>query len=194
MTKKFWLGIQALTLTALLAGCSSSPPPKKSLDDICSIFYHDQAWFNAAQKSYQRWGTPPWIQLAFIHQESTFTADAKPKMEYFLGIPIGRASSAYGYAQATDEAWYDYQKSTGRWTARRSSLDDALDFIGWYNFQSFKRLGIERSDAFKLYLAYHEGHSGYRKRTYLQKSWLPPVAKKVANRSRMYQGQYSQCR
>lgn len=194
VTKSLWLSVQLVTLVALISGCSSGPPPKKSLDNICSIFYYDDDWFDAAQDSYRRWGTPPWVQLAFIHQESTFKSHAKPKMEYFLGIPIGRPSSAYGYAQATDEAWYDYQKSTGKWSAKRNDIDDALDFIGWYNYQSYKRLGISRDDPFKLYLAYHEGHTGYKRRTYLQKNWLPPVAKKVANRSRLYKSQYRQCR
>ncbi|WP_173274042.1 hypothetical protein [Thiosulfatimonas sediminis] len=194
ITKTLWLSIHLTVMGVLISGCSSTPPPKKTLDDICSIFYYDDDWFDAAQNSFKRWGTPPWIQLAFVHQESTFKPHAKPKMEYFLGIPIGRSSSAFGYAQATDAAWYDYQKKTGRWNAKRNDIDDALDFIGWYNYQSFQRLGISRTDPFKLYLAYHEGHTGYKQRSYLQKAWLPPVAKKVSERARMYRSQYQQCR
>ena len=35
-------------------------------------------------------------------------------MEYFLGfIPIGRASDAYGYAQAKTMTWDDYVRETG---------------------------------------------------------------------------------
>ena len=34
-------------------------------------------------------------------------------MRYFLGIiPLGRESSAFGYAQALDGTWTDYKKAT----------------------------------------------------------------------------------
>lgn len=177
----------------VLSGCSSTPAPKKSIDNICSIFYYEDDWKDGAQNSYHKWGTPPWIQLAIVHQESKFKAEARPPVKKVLGISMGRTSSAYGYAQATDEAWYDYQRQTGKWNAKRNNIKDALDFIGWYNHQSYKRLKIPKNDPFKQYLAYHEGQTGYQQRTYLKKDWLPPVAKKVANRSRLYARQYQQC-
>ena len=46
------------------------------------------------------------VPLAMMYQESSFKHDAAPPMEYFLGfIPIGRASDAYGYAQAKTMTW-----------------------------------------------------------------------------------------
>lgn len=187
--------LTALTaVTLILSGCSSSPPPKKSMDNLCSIYYHDDEWQDGARKAYKRWGTPPYVALAFVHQESRFKSDAQPKREYMLGmIPLPRRSSAYGYSQAKDGTWHDYMKATGNWGASRSDIEDSLDFIGWYNYQSHKRLKISRKDTYKLYLAYHEGHTGYKRRNYLKKDWLLKVAKKVSNRARMYRKQYKKC-
>lgn len=178
-----------------VTGCSSTPPPKKSMDNLCSIYYHDDDWQEGANRSYKKWGTPPYILMAFVHQESRFKPDAQPAREYALGmIPLPRRSSAYGYPQAKDGTWHDYMKATGNWGASRSDIEDSLDFIGWYNYQSYKQLGISRKDTFKLYLAYHEGHTGYKRRNYLKKRWLIDVAKKVSNRARMYRKQARKCR
>ncbi len=183
--------ISILTLT----GCSSTPPPVRSMDNLCSIYHHDRDWRYAANKAYKKWGTPPYVAMAIIHQESRFKPHAQPKREYALGmIPLPRRSSAYGYPQAKDGTWSDYIKATGNSGASRSDIEDSLDFIGWYNYQSYKRLKISRKDTFKLYLAYHEGHTGYKRRNYLKKDWLIKVAKKVSNRARMYQKQYKKCR
>ena len=178
----------------ILGGCSSTPPPKKTYDNICSIFQHDPDWREAAQKSQKRWGTPPYVLMAMVHQESRFKPDAQPDRPYALGfIPLLRSSSAYGYSQAQDGTWNDYKKATNRWSPSRSDIEDALDFMGWYNYQSHKRLKISRKDSYKLYLAYHEGQGGYSRRTYLKKPWLLKVAKKVSKRSRLYKKQYQRC-
>ncbi|GKT13019.1 MAG: hypothetical protein ISEC1_P2013 [Thiomicrorhabdus sp.] len=189
-----YLGLALIGSFTLLAGCSSTPPPKKTYDNICSIFNHDREWRSAAKRSYKKWGTPPYVLMAMVHQESRFKPHAQPDRPYLLGlIPLPRNSSAYGYAQAQDATWGDYKKATRRWSASRSDIYDALDFMGWYNKQSHKRLKISRKDTYKLYLAYHEGQGGYSRRTYLKKPWLQRVAKKVSSRSRMYQKQYRRC-
>jgi hypothetical protein len=37
-------------------------------------------------------------------------------------------------------------------------------------------LGISRRDAYRQYLAYHEGQGGYKHRTYEKKPWLIKVS------------------
>ncbi|MGM0541520.1 MAG: transglycosylase SLT domain-containing protein [Pseudomonadota bacterium] len=188
------VGLALLASLVFLSGCSSTPPPQKTYDNICSIFQHDSDWREAAQKSQIRWGTPPYVLMAMVHQESRFKPDAQPSRPYALGfIPLPRQSSAYGYSQAQEGTWSDYQKATDRWSPNRSDIEDSLDFMGWYHYQSHKRLKISRKDSYKLYLAYHEGQGGYSRRTYLKKPWLQKVAKKVADRSRMYRRQYAGC-
>lgn len=178
----------------LLGGCASTPPPK-SHNNVCSIYQHDSSWLKAARASEKRWGVPSYILMAFVHQESRFKHDAQPPRPYFLGVvPLPRKSSAYGYAQAQDPAWYDYQKATGRWSARRTNIHDALDFIGWYNYETHKQLGVARTDTYSLYLAYHEGRGGFKRKTYQNKAWLKNVAAKVANRAETYRVQQQGCR
>ena len=48
-------------------------------------------------------------------------------------------------------------------------MEDALDFIGWYNHRTRRQLGIPLTDAQRLYLAYHEGQGGYRRGTWRDK-------------------------
>lgn len=175
-----------------LSACVSTPP--KHLDNICHIFDEKSRWYKKAKKAEQRWGVPISVNMAFIYQESRFVAKAKPPRTKILGfIPGPRKSSAYGYSQAKNATWKWYKKSTNRGGADRNDFDDAIDFIAWYNQVSSKRLGMAKHDAYRLYLAYHEGQGGYERGTYKKKSWLIAVAKKVSQRSKKYTTQLAKC-
>lgn len=177
----------------LLSACTTSPP--KDSDDICSIFREKADWYDAARESYQNWGVPIHVQMAIMHQESRFVADAQPPRPWLLGIiPWFRSSSAYGYAQAQDETWEAYRQQADRWSPDRDDFADSTDFIGWYCAISRRRLGISSGDTRNLYLAYHEGHGGYRRKSYLRKHWLLGTAGKVANQAKQYQKQLNGCR
>ena len=181
--------IAALTF---VSGCSTSPPD--NINSSCDIFEDKDDWYDDAVDSYERWGVPIHVQLAIVHQESRFKHDAKTEMEYFLWvIPIGRKSSAYGYAQVKDDTWDWYRNKTRNWGADRDDFDDAVDFIGWYGKMSYDTLGISKWDAYNQYLAYHEGHGGYKRKTYNSKPWLINVAKKVDKRARLYRAQLATC-
>lgn len=120
--------------------------------------------------------------------------DAKPPRKKLLWvIPWKRLSSAYGYGQIQDATWDWYLRSTGRRWADRDDFDDVVDFIGWYGNESARRLGISRSDAYRQYLAYHEGHGGYKKQSYRNKPWLVRVARRVEKRADAYRRQLSRC-
>ncbi|NOQ69429.1 MAG: transglycosylase SLT domain-containing protein [Gammaproteobacteria bacterium] len=176
----------------LMVGCSSAPP--KNINNSCDIFREKGDWYDDAKDSFERWGVPIHLQLAIIHQESRFKYDAKTEMEYFLWIiPIGRKSSAYGYAQVQDDTWDWYMKSTGNWGADRDDFDDAVDFIGWYGKRTYEKLKISKWDAYNQYLAYHEGHGGYKRKTYNGKPWLIKVAHKVDKRAKTYRAQLATC-
>ncbi len=176
----------------LLLGCSTSPP--KNINNSCEIFREKSDWYDDAKDSFKRWGVPIHIQLAIIHQESRFKYDAQTEMEYFLWIiPIGRQSSAYGYAQVKDGTWDWYIKSTRNWGADRDDFDDAVDFIGWYGKKTYDTLKISKWDAKNQYLAYHEGHGGYKRKTFNKKPWLIKVANKVDKNARKYGAQLKKC-
>ncbi|MCJ8333912.1 MAG: lytic transglycosylase [Epibacterium sp.] len=188
--------ISALALMLLLAACGSGDrTPPRNLDNACSIVSQRPHYLRAFRATERKWGVPAHVQMATIYQESKFDGDARTPHKYVLGvIPMGRVSSAYGYGQALDGTWGDYKKATGRRTARRDRIQDATDFIGWYMNESKRRNGISLHDARNQYLAYHEGHTGYARRSYRSKAWLIRVANSVSARSNAYKAQLANCR
>lgn len=184
-----------LTLLAALltGGCSSRPP--RSPDDLCAVFRERPGWYHDARDAERAWGLPVHVSMAFVHKESSYVSDARPPRGKLLWmIPWRRPSSAYGYAQATNEAWHDYQRSTHRRLADRDDFDDALDFIGWYNHRSSRQLGIPLDDAYHLYLAYYEGPTGYRRGAWRGKPAVQGYARRVADKAARYRAQLAGCR
>ena len=178
-----------LLLVLFVASCGIMTPGSapRNLDNACSIVQQRPQYLRAFKATERKWGVPINVQMAVIHQESRFKKAAKTPRKYFLGIiPSGRQSSAYGFAQALDGTWSEYKRSTGRFAARRSSIRDAADFIGWYMTETKRRSGVALSDARNQYLAYHEGQGGFMRGTHLKKPWLLAIADKVANRSSTY--------
>lgn len=176
-----------------LAGCASGPP--KNVNDACKIFKEKDDWYEYANDSFEKWGVPVHVQLAIMWQESRFRAQAKTPKDYALGfIPWGRITTAYGYAQVKDGTWDWYIDQTGNWGADRDDFEDATDFIGWYGNYSQRTLGISKWDAYNQYLAYHEGHGGWKRKNYNKKPWLIKVAKKVKNKAAIYSGQLKRCK
>lgn len=181
-------------LLLLLACGSSVPPPPRNMQDACAIKSERPKWMSAMQATQKKWGVPVAVQMATIYQESKFKGDARTPLAFKLDvIPMGRNSSAYGYAQAIDNTWDWYRRDTGRMSARRDRFVDAVDFMGWYMDQSYQRLGIKKTDGRKQYLAYHDGHTGYKRGTYRRKAWLMRISKEVAARSKMYANQLEEC-
>jgi hypothetical protein len=181
-----------LTTVVALGSCAANPPQRP--DNACRIFDEKGGWYRAARKANKRWGMPVHVGMAFVHRESSYVADAKPPRKKLLGlVPWKRLSSAYGYAQATDEAWRDYLDDTNRWFVDRDDFGDAMDFIGWYNHRSHKRLGIKKSDPYHLYLAYYTGPTGYRKGVWKRSPTIQGYARKVQNQAGRYAAQLQKC-
>ena len=177
----------------LLAGCATAPP--YNTGNACAIFRQYPDWYWKSLKSYRRWGVPVSTQLAIIRQESHFKSGAKTERKYVLGfIPWGHITSAYGYAQAINATWKEYQRDTGNTGADRDDYGDAVDFIGWYAQNAHNTLGISKRNAYQLYLAYHEGINGYAQKTYNKKPWLIQVAHKVQHYANVYSAQIAKCK
>ncbi|MAY32992.1 MAG: lytic transglycosylase [Rhodovulum sp.] len=188
--------LRAVLLLMLVASCSGGDKsPPRNLDNACSIVDQRPKYLKAFKRTERKWGVPVHVQMATIYQESRFDGDARTPVQYVLGIiPMGRQSSAYGYAQALDGTWDEYRKETGRRGADRDDIYDASDFIGWYMNKTRDRNGIALSDARNQYLAYHEGHTGYARGSHRSKSWLVRVADQVAARADTYRSQLTRCR
>ena len=162
--------------------------------DSCVLFDEKKNWYKATKKSYDKWKAPIALQLAIINQESSFKQFAKPARKKLFGIiPSSRPSSAFGYAQVINPTWDWYKLKNGKNNASRANFSDVTDFIGWYSDQTTKILGIPKNDFYNQYLAYHEGHGGWKKKSFQSKKWLIDVAKNVESTGNKYNNQLKQC-
>ena len=167
-------------IAIFLLGCSTKIPMNQ--DDICVIIDENPRWSNSLLDAKKKWNA-----------ESSFDPNAAPDREKVLGfIPWKRPSSARGYSQAVEATWEQYQKETGNRGARRSNFDSSVDFIGWY-LSKAPSVRIRSYEVDKLYIAYHEGYGGYKRKSYNDKAWLQDVAKKVKYNSIRYQRQLKSC-
>ncbi len=183
------LGIIA---ACFLVACSSPEPKDQS--NICHVFRVYPSWYWAAKASRKKWGVPISVQMAIIHQESHFQADAKPPRKKLLGVmPWVHASTAQGYAQALNETWQSYLHATDQNRASRTNFKVATDFVGWFVYHAHRDLGISRNNAYELYLAYHEGEVGYHDRSYRYKPWLRHIAYQVSYTAMRYRYQLLRC-
>ena len=121
------MGLWATLRFSLLA-----PDPPANPENICEIFREHPVWYDYANDSRQRWGTPIATQLAFVYYESSFRSHARPPRTLLWGfIPWTRPTTAYGYAQALDPAWREYLQANGEgWFTVRTDMEHALDFVG----------------------------------------------------------------
>jgi len=187
------LFIIVLSIIAIqMTGCAKTQP--RNISNACEIIHQYPDWYYDMLDSYNRWGVPISIQMAFIRQESSFKAGAKPPMQWFLGfIPTGRASTAYGYAQALDGTWNHYKRETKQKFVSRSNFADATDFIGWYVNNTHTKIGTSKRNAYALYLAYHEGITGYKRGRHVGNTFLLSYAKKTQNWAYTYANQLKTC-
>ncbi len=177
-------------LCFLLTSCSSIP---SNTSNSCSIFNEKYLWYKHTKKVEQKWGTPIYIQLAIIKMESDFDWLAKPARQKILKvIPFKRPSSSFGYSQAVKGTWRQYKKETGNKLATRARFKDSVDFIGWYTNKTETILKISKKDAFKQYLAYHEGWGNYK--YYKKNKKVIGLANKVKKQSEIYKKQLYKCR
>ena len=173
----------------ILTSCSSIP---KNTADSCSIFSERYLWYKHTKKTEKKWGTPIYIQLAIIKMESDFNWLAKPKRQkIFKVIPYKRLSSSFGYSQAIKGTWKQYKNETGNKLATRTRFKDSVDFIGWYTNKTEKILKISKKDAFRQYVAYHEGWGNYK--NYKSNQKIIILAKKVEKQSKKYRLQLKKC-
>ena len=179
-----------LFLFVFINACSSIP---SNTSNSCSIFDERYLWYKNAKKSEMKWGTPVYLQLAIIKMESGFDWLAKPpRQKLFKIVPYKRPSSSFGYSQAVKGTWKQYKTETGNNFAIRTRFKDSVDFIGWYTTKTEKILKVSKQDAFKQYVAYHEGWGNYK--NYKSNKKVINLAKRVEKQSKIYKKQLTDCK
>ena len=183
------VNIILVLLILFVSACSSVP---KNTSNSCSIFNERYLWYKHAKRTESKWGTPIYVQLAIIKMESDFDWLAKPnRQKIFKVIPFKRPSSSFGDSQAVKGTWAQYKNDTGNELATRARFKDSVDFIGWYTNKTESILKISKKDAFRQYIAYHEGWGNYK--NYKNNPKVIILAKKVKKQSDKYKSQLKKC-
>jgi hypothetical protein len=182
-------------LAAALPGRSAAP---SRINDLCAVFDQKAGWFedwkHAAEQTQRKRGVPVPVLMATLRKESGFQHNAKPPRTWLLGfIPWKRVSTAYGYSQALDATWAQYQRETGNESADRTNFADAVDFVGWYHAKTAKTFGVAPDDAYNLYLAYYFGWGGYERGDWKEKPGLQAYARETEQTARDYATQFKSC-
>ena len=181
--------INVFIIFLIISACSSIP---KNTQNSCAIFEERYLWYKHAKASYEKWGAPIHLQLAFVKKESDSNWLAKPpRRKLFKVIPFKRPSSSFGYSQAVKGTWNQYKKETNNKLATRARFRDSVDFIGWYTDKTEKLLKISKRDVYRQYLAYHEGWGNYKNYKNNQKVII--LAKKVTEQANEYRKQLKKC-
>lgn len=187
--------IVAIAVPLGLAACATKPD---NINNVCAVFEQKDGfvnnWHRDAKRAESRYGVPVPVLMATVRKESGFDGRARPARKKLLGfIPWKRASSAYGYSQALDGTWLQYQRETGNYTARRADFGDAIDFVGWYHSTTARKFGVATNDMFNLYLAYYHGWGGYARGDWRHDASILNYAQETADMAQRYAAQMQRC-
>ena len=183
----------AAMLFSLDAAAQAGAQPWRGDENICAILAQDKSWPADTLRASRRWQVQPWLPLAVIYHESRFEAQARPPMKHINGI-WQRPSSAYGFAQAIDSTWNEYNaKVSSKVILMRDEYQDAVDFASYYLRHIMDSLDVSPTRVDLLYLAYHEGISGYTNKSYSSKKWLIKTSGRVAATAALFHRQWLSC-
>ncbi len=148
---------------------------------ICQLVAKHPDWYRAAKVTEAKWGVPVHVQFAIMRTESKFNPIAK-----------NPSSTAFGFAQALSGTWHRYQSEEEN-RANRTNFSAASDFIGWYANHMQDELGIDSSDAYRLYLAYHDGGAAYKRQQRQGQFKIGKLAHHVQRDADNFADQLSMC-
>lgn len=126
-------------------------------------------WAAEIERASKEHGVPTSTITAFIQMESDFNPHARP-----INRKTGKTlSSALGFSQMIDDTFAAYRRDAlkrGRPAPDRENPTDAIDMVAWYCKQLVAEVRLLRpepkylldvNNTPHLYLAYHEGPTGY---------------------------------
>lgn len=161
--------------------------------NICYQLNEHPSWYWAALDTQHKWGIPVSVQMAIVREESGFRSHAQTPSTKLFGFTLWHQSTAEGFPQALDGTWHRYVILNHKISANRADFTDASDFMGWYLHDIHVRAHVANNDAYRLYLAYHEGLGGFRAHSYLHQPWLMAIAHNVSTHAYFYHQQITHC-
>ena len=164
-----------------------------NIDNACLILKQNPDWHRALYRTQLVYRISIPVQLAFVRHESSFNHKARPvnnKKKWFIFNSY--KSTAYGFAQVLNGTWDEFQTTFKNKKLKRTNFGHSVEFIGWYNRKHINS-GLDGNNISHLYLAYHEGLGGYKKKTYINKPCLVDYSNSVQKTSIKYSNQISSC-
>lgn len=188
ITKKILLQIVTLAILSgwFLTGCHL-PIDKKNSNHAC-LYLYDNPYIAHTLTARTLDTQQQALILAVIAHESNNAAFARPVKRWLFKpyIPWEFYSSAQSYAQSTNATWLDFKKIYPS-TPIRYAYHHNVAFIDWY-FQSKGRALPKKNYFYEAYFLYHDGSTGYRKKSHKRPKALVYFAKIVsASATRFHQ-------
>jgi hypothetical protein len=122
-------------------------------------------WLKFANEAAEKYQIPRSYIWSVAHAESRFNPTARPRSR-----KGGLLSSAYGLGQFIDSTWKEFQEANPEFAkAERDDPRASLHAIAWYARHNANRVNLKvdlNSDEAvlsDLYMAHHEGASGFRR-------------------------------
>ena len=115
------------------------------------------------KKSEEKWGTPIYLQLAIIKMESDFDWLAKPPRQNFLKLfHIKDHLALLVIRKLLMEHGNNIKKKQEISLQLELDLKIVLILLVGIRLKTEKILKVSKTDAFKQYIAYHEGWGNYK--------------------------------
>ncbi len=175
------------SMVFLLAGCSQPP---KVINNACDILSLHPTWYRYHVHFAHKYSVPIPTVMAIIALESGFNPQARPVKSWLVKnyIPWEYASSSYGYSQATNAAWNDFQRANPYSIYTRGDYVSSVAFISWYLSTYAVSKGKMRVD--EQYIIYHDGPN---KEAHAIAPATRNYANKVLSLANTYEAQLRQC-
>ncbi len=178
-----------LLYVLLLASCSPESPEMEeapsNIEDLCAIFAEKPHWYQYATVAAKRHHVKIPVIMAIMHQESSFKANVRNGSR--------PENTSDGYSQSIQPTWESYIKDQKRQNAKRYKFEDSVDFIAWITRENMNYMNIKFSDAYHLYLAYHEGSNRYGEGEWKSNKELKEIAASVQKNTERYERQLKEC-
>ena len=177
-----------VTVAFVLTGCVHQ---RLEVSNACDILHNHPDWYSYHLHFENKYAVPMSTVMAIIALESGYDAKARPVKSWLINkyIPWQYASSSYGYSQATNASWADFQRANPYSIFTRSDYVSSVAFVSWYlaTYAVSKNI-LKVQDQYVVY------HDGPNKALDKVSPATRDYAKRVAAMADSYASQLKSCR